>query len=90
MKLHSSCKPLSLRLSGLAFVSLCLLMSLGCSSAKVGTAPPVIEVPTKTELPADCKRTEKVETKGASALEIMERQHAAILRLEDRLRACTR
>lgn len=70
----------------------CLLTLPACSSGPdvVAGPPQIIEVPKLVELPAECGRLEPVRTDGATALEVMERQHAAILAYEARIAACFR
>ena len=92
MTLPDSSKPRWLRLSGLACASLCLLTLAACSSAPevVAGPPQIIEVPKLVHLPAECGKLELVRTEGATALEVMERQHAAIVAYELRVAACFR
>ena len=79
-----------MRLSTIACVSLTLLTLCGCSTVREVPSPPeIVRIPVPQPLPAVCRSLQPVNLPaGSTAQDVIEAQHAALLRYEAQVRAC--
>ena len=70
---------------------LCLMITSGCSGVREVPGPTrIVEIPKIVPLPAECAALQRVELpSGATAQTVIEAQHAALLRYEAQLNACS-